>query len=332
MSIRLLRRCLVAGVASVLLLSACGGGSGSDDEANDEAGDAAPAAAADGPTVVEHIYGSTEVEGVPQRIVSLDQQWTDTLLALGVEPVGYGVDSFMPDGVVPWQELPADATALDLAAGPPIEEIAALEPDLIVGTYYIPDQRTYELLSGIAPTIANLHEQDVTPWQDVVAMAGDMLEQDDEAAALVAEVDSQVAAAADDLPGLAGQTFALAQYIVGDSIYIVADEEDGSSVFFQQLGMTLSPEVKAEGESSGQTRVQVSTERADLLRADVVAFLVNGGDESDLADIPGFDTLPGTVAVLDYPTIVGLNTPSPLSIPYSLEKMRPYLEEAAQQG
>jgi iron complex transport system substrate-binding protein len=33
--------------------------------------------------------------------------------------------------------------------------------------------------------------------------------------------------------------------------------------------------------------------------------------------------------VLDYPTVVGLNTPTPLSIPYALEKLTPYLKEVA---
>lgn len=136
-------------------------------------------------------------------------------------------------------------------------------------------------------------------------------------------------AAADDLPGLQDQTFALAQYVVGDSMYIVSDEEDGSSLFFQQLGMALLPEVVSEGEESGETRVNVSTERADLLEADFLVFYVNGGDENDLADIPGFEELPGTVAIQEYPVTAGLNTPSPLSIPYVLGELRPHLETAA---
>ena len=110
---------------------------------------------------------------------------------------------------------------------------------------------------------------------------------------------------------------------------MVADEGDGSSVFFSQLGMTLYPPIRAEGERTGDARVNLSTERADLLRADLLVFLVNGGDESDLADIPGFDQLPGTGAGLDSATIVGLNTPTPLSIPYALDQLRPHLEDAA---
>lgn len=305
-------------------LTACGG----DD--SEPAASTGTDAAGDAETVtLDHVFGTTEITGVPQRIVTIDLQWTDVMLAMGVEPVGYSVDAFMPESGVPWQDLPADAEPLALDDGPPIEQIASLEPDLIVGSYSIADQGVYDQLSGIAPTVAGLDALQVTPWQDLLRTAGDILDEPDRAEEIIADVDGQVDAVAADLPGLEGKTFTLAQYVVGDSIYAVADEQDGSSVFFQQLGMTMYAPVKEEGEASGDTRIIVSTERSDLLQADLLAFLVNGGDESDLADIPGFDQLPGTVAVLDYPTIVGLNTPSPLSLPYSLEQLRPYLDEAA---
>ncbi|WP_083459878.1 ABC transporter substrate-binding protein [Jiangella muralis] len=309
----------VLGLAVVL--AGCGGGDGD--------GDAAPAAGTAGTVTVEHQFGSTEITGVPQRIVTLDLQWTDVMLALGAEPVGYAVDAFMPESGVPWQELPGDAEPLPLDDGPPIERIAELQPDLILGSYTIADQGVYDQLSGIAPTIAGEDPLQVTPWQDLVRTAGELLGEPDRAEEVIEEVDGEVAAVAGALPGLAGKTFSLAQYVVGDSLYVVADEQDGSSGFFRQLGMVMYAPVRDEGEATGDTRIMVSPERSDLLRADLLAFLVNGGDESDLADIPGFDQLPGTVAVLDYPAIVGLNTPSPLSVPYALERLRPYLEEAA---
>ena len=278
---------------------------------------------------VDHQFGTTEIEGVPERIVTVDVQWTDVMLAMGVEPVGYSVDSLMPESGVPWQELPADAEPLSLDDGVPIEKVATLQPDLIVGTYSITDQAIYDQLAQIAPTVPTIDAAQVEPWQDLVRIAGDILAEPAAADELIASVDAQVDAVADELPGLQGKTFALAQYIVGDAVYIVADESDGSSVFFQQLGMTMYPPVREHGEQTGETRINVSPERSDLLRSDFLAFLVNGGDEDDLADIAGFDQLPGTVAVLDYPAVVGLNTPSPLSIPYSLEQLRPYLEQAA---
>ncbi|WP_369141171.1 ABC transporter substrate-binding protein [Modestobacter versicolor] len=295
----------------------------------DEGGSSPASPAADRSTTVEHLYGTTEVTGVPERVVAIDLQWTDTLLALGVDPVGYTVEPSAEP--YPWQELPAGATVIELDGDfeVPVEQVAALEPDLILGSWSIGDQATYDLLSGIAPTVPALDAEQVTAWQDLVDVAGQLLDREEEAAALVAEVDGQVAETAADLPGLAGRTFVLAQYVVGDSIYAVADRSDGSSVFFQDLGMQLHQPVVDEGQAQAAARVSLSVERADLLGADLVAFLVNGGDAGATADIPGFDQLPGTVAILDLATIVGLNTPTPLSLPYSLEALRPYLEDAA---
>lgn len=313
-----------AATALTATLAACGG---SDDSAE---GPDDPGAS----TVrVEHRFGTTEVPVAPERIVTLDLQWTDTILAMGVQPVAYGADSMMPDGEAPWWESDPTGEALNLEDGVPLEKIAALEPDLIVATYSIGDQSTYDRLSELAPTIAGTSENYVAEWPKLLETAGQFLDKPALAGEASDAVQAEVDAVAADFPRLRDKTFALAQYVVGDAMYVVADEDDGSSKLFRQLGMTLLPSVVEEGERSGQPRIEISTERADLLTADFLAFLVNGGDKSDLHDIPGFAQLPasksGAAAILDYPTIVGLNTPTPLSIPYALDQMRPYLKRVA---
>lgn len=322
-------------LAVVLLIGGCSTATSSQTAPGSGSASGAGAATTTGspaafrPVTVPHAYGTATIDRRPERVVTLDQQWTDTMVALGVTPVGYPADRGMPGGIAPWQDLPATSTALDVSTGVPIEQIAALRPDLILGSYPISDRTVYDRLAAIAPTVASLTDRQVDPWQEMTTTAGDFLGEPAAAAALIDAVDGQVRAVAAELPGLRGQTFSLAQYVVGKGLTIVADPEDGSSIFFSDLGMTLYPPVVDEGTSAGVARLQVSTERADLLRADLVAFLINGGDESALADIPGFDQLPGTTAVLDYPTIVGLNVPSPLSIPFALQKLRPALEKAA---
>lgn len=315
-------RAMVAslGVLLVALLGGCGA-AGEQPEAE---GRKLPS-----PVTVEHRFGSTTIDTVPQRVVTIDVQWTDTMLAMGVRPVGYTVDSLMPDSAVPWQRIDG-GTALSLEDGVPVEKIIALEPDLILGSFSITDKETYDLLSARAPTIAGPPQRDaVTPWQDLVRTAGDILGKPEAAKRVLDGVEGEISQVAAEFPQLAGRTFALAQYIVGDAMYIVADEQDGASLLFQDLGMKLFPPVVREGRKAGQTRLNVSTERADLLRADLLAFLINGGDRRDLADIPGFVQLPGTVAVLDYATVVGMNTPSALSIPYVLKQLRPHLKATA---
>lgn len=327
---------LVVAAALLVLTAACGGSGGPGGSAAAEASGegSGPSTGGTGalsePVTVEHEFGTTTIKKVPDRIVTLGRQWTDVMVAMGVTPVGYAHTQGMPESGAPWLDMPETVEVLSVTDGVPIEKVAALNPDLIVGSYLIADQETYRLLSGIAPTVARLGDgSEVPSWQELTKLAGKFMDKPDRAKEVIAGVEAKVSATAQELPGFQGETFVLAQYVVGDSLTLLTDSQDGASALFRQLGLKMYPPVKKLGDRSGNARVSVSTERADLLRADLVAFLINGGDKSDLADIPGFKTLPGTVAVLDFATIVGLNLPTPLSIPYALGKLRPSLEKVA---
>ena len=79
-----------------LLLGACSSDDG-DDSA--EAGGDTSAAERGGATI-EHLYGTTELESTPQRIVSLDTQWTDVLTAMDGPLVGVILDPQIDNGRV----------------------------------------------------------------------------------------------------------------------------------------------------------------------------------------------------------------------------------------
>lgn len=76
--------------------------------------------------------------------------------------------------------------------------------------------------------------------------------------------------------------------------------------------------------------LEVSLERLDMLDGDILVILTNGVEAEE---IPGWSSIPatstGAVAVVDMAGATALNTPSPLSIPYGLEQIRPALETAA---
>ncbi len=318
------RLVLSAVLFGALLAASCGG--------SDDATTTTAAAGGGGdfePVTFEHRYGTTEVAERPERIVSLDTQWTDALLELDAPPVGYLADYNVPDGF-PWRgDRLAGSTEMKATDAIPLEQVAALKPDLIVVTYFAQDQAAYEQLAAIAPTISTLSENEVDTWQEITRAAGQVVGDTDAADAVVADVEGQIDAVAVELPGLAGKTFAFANYVKGDAIYVVSDPEDGAVDFFHQLGMEISPAIIEAG--AGETgRVEVGFERMDLLDADLLALLTNGEDPSS---IPSYDSLPavksGAVAVLDYATAVALNTPTPLSIPYGIEELRPALEAAA---
>jgi iron complex transport system substrate-binding protein len=318
---------LVTMVVAVAVLAACG----DSDDGGGSAGAGAGRARGDGGTVtVEHRYGTTEVPTRPHRVVSLDTQWTDVLLALDAPPVGTLVDPNLASGDFPWRgDSLADATRIEAPDALPYEQIAELRPDLIVVTYLAEERDDYETLSDIAPTIPILSANQVDSWQDIARVAGTFLDDPGAAEALIDDVDSRVAAVADELPGLRGKTFALVNYIPGDSFNVVADPEDGANVVFGQLGLEIAPRLlEAADDVSG--RVRLSLEQASLLDADLLVLFTNGAEPTG---IPGYQDLPavttGAVSVLDYADVVALNTPTPLSVPYALDLIRPALDAAA---
>lgn len=321
----MIRRLLLPLVLTcALVAAACG------DDGGSSSSDAGAATDAGGTVTIEHRYGTTELDEVPERIVSLNTQWFGALQAMGVEPVGYNVDDMAgPDGVFPWEEIPADAVPIETVDGLPLEAIAALDPDLILVTYAVTDQAAYDQLAAIAPTIAALGEREVDTWQEMTAVVGEILRDPEGAQAVIDDVEGQLADTATELPGLDGKTFAFANYVPGDSIYVVADPDDGSSLFFQAFGMEIAPSIIEAGD--GQIgRKQLSLEQIGVLDADLLVMFTNDADPSE---IPGYETLPavqtGAVSLPDYAEVVGLNTPSPLSIPFSLAAVLPALEAAA---
>ena len=227
----------------------------------------------------------------------------------------------------------ATGLAMTSSANIPYEEIAALQPDLILVTYFAEDQAIYDRLNAIAPTIGLLGDRQVDTWQDMIAVGGQIFGKADEAAAVTAEVDELMATTAAELPGLQGKTFALANFVPGDQIYVVADQEDGSSVFFQQLGMELDPDVLAAADGvSG--RAEFSYEQIGLLDGDLlVALHQRRGPEHHRRLRPARRwSRTGPRPCWTTPTSSALNTPTPLSIPYVLEIVRPQLAVAAAGG
>lgn len=323
-------RFLSAGAAAVLVGVGVAGCSTTDDANTDSAG-------ATETVSVEHVFGTTTVEDIPERIVATSSQWVDALLELGVQPVGYISAATMGDGrgLYPWQgEVSADA--VDLAEGNPaaveqplpVEQIAALEPDLILGNWQIDSADTYDTLAAVAPTVAPLGGMGVDNWAEQLRALGTLLDRAGDAEQVIADAEAQIDEAA--LPGLEGKTAVLSQYMFStDQFVVVADPNDGAAALFSQLGMTL-PQSLLDEAGVSQGRLMLSPERVDALVADLLIVLPNGGTEADLMALPGFDQLPavtgGGLAVVDYPTVVAFNTPSASSILYALGAISPQLE------
>lgn len=237
------------------------------------------------PVSIEHKFGSTEIPERPDRVLSLGYQEHDAIFALGVTPIAmrywYGDES---DVIFPWAEDEAgdaDPEILNMPSGElNYEKIAALQPDLILGVYSGITSREYELLSQIAPTVAQTDEyiDFGVPWQVQTRTVGRALGREQQAEDLVAEVEAQFAAVRTAHPEWEGQTVAVA-VLAGDGQFSTFASEDPRSRFFTSLGFQVPAQI--DELAGDRFYVDVSAERiglfdTDLLVWDQLQYLPNG--------------------------------------------------------
>ncbi|MGW7680092.1 ABC transporter substrate-binding protein [Kribbella sp. NPDC054772] len=186
--------------AAVLVLAGCGGGDAKNadtgvgdkevatggrlfstaDTATAKLGSDAAAGAF--PRTVTHALGETKLEKKPSRVVVLDSGELDDVLALGITPVGMattagqsGVPSYLADKAQGIKTV-GGISQLNL------EAIAALKPDLILGSKLRAND-LYDKLSAIAPTVFSIRPG--FPWKENFLLVADSVGEEDKATGLL---------------------------------------------------------------------------------------------------------------------------------------------------
>jgi iron complex transport system substrate-binding protein len=258
------------------------------------------------------------------------------VLALGVVPVGvtewYGEQ---PHATWPWaqDELgDAEPTVLSATDGLSLEAIAALEPDLLIGTNAGLTQEDYDALSAIAPTVAHTGDPWFGPWADQSRTIGTALGRADEVEALIADVQARFREAAAAHPEFAGASAVFLQNAVYEGS-LIAYPDGLSTDFLTDLGFTVPDALDAfVSEAGGQAYVPL--ERAEVLDdADVLIWgTEQPADRTALEEEGVYRELTpvqegrlvftgGTLAGAIYFT-------SLLSLPFVLDELVPRLEVA----
>lgn len=133
-------------------------------------------------------------------------------------------------------------------------------------------------------------------------------------------------------PALQGATYTFG-FVQPGAVTALRDPDDAMNSVPTALGLSLSPQILAlpKGESFG---VQLSSEQIASLDADALV-LFDGGDAEarrTLEQNPLFERLPvvqrGAVVNYDYDEFIGLRNPSPLSIPWIVDRIAPRLSDA----
>lgn len=290
------------------------------------------------PVTIDHMLGEATITEPPQRIVALGTLEQDILLALGVTPVAMVANPDDPDGVFPWapddldvseiEMLPMDTTASS------IERIAALKPDLILATTASADVSLYERYKDFGvPIVAPLTGPLNDPWQDITVAVGRAIGREDAALELVAETEAAMERYVAELGGVEGLSFAVALASDATQIRVVNKSIDTSARLFVEIGMVVPAGLEALSSGTQVGAIDISHEEMGLLGEADAIFMASVGDNRDVVESnPLFASLPavrnGAYLPYDREVAAGLRVPTPLSIPYVLEQIRPTLEKA----
>lgn len=317
-------------------LVACGDGDSS--SARDDSSTGPAAAGGQFPVTVPHQFGETTVAEQPERVVSVGYTEQDILLQLGVTPVAvtdwYGDQPF---ATWPWAtELLGDAEpeVLSLQNGFEFEKIAALKPDLIVGTNAGMTEKDYELLAKIAPTITSVEgsTQYFSSWQDQTLQVARALGREADGQALVDEVEQKYADVAAAHPDWQGKSATFSQGGPYDGqLYVYPDGL--STDFLTELGFVMTPGLEKYAPEVG-SQAEISAENVNLIDADVIVWATENPEQFD--ELQAFSTVSKLPAVAENRSVYtdevlagAIYFLTPLSQLYLIDRLTPMLEAAA---
>lgn len=344
------RRRLVAAASTLLVLSLTGCSTGSATGSTDQPGtDRSDGAATDQfPVTIEHVFGKTTIESLPERVATVSWVNADVSLALGVVPVGMPADEWGGNDAAstPWKDavLEEAGAAIGTDAAPVqysetdgvnYNEIAKVTPDVILATYSGLTEEEYDKLSKIAPVVAYPEVAYGTPWQDSTRMIGKALGRTTEAEELVASTERTIDEKVSEYPELEDKTFIYGNLEpakgAGVNIYTSIDNR---SRFLSLIGMEEAS-VVADNTKEGDFYIEWSPERANELESDIfVTWVPEAKTIDQIKQDPLLSQIPAVaegrlVADSDNTLTLAISAASPLSLPWALDEFLPQLAAAA---
>lgn len=205
------------------------------------------AVAADWPRQVTDSRGSHTLEHKPLRIVSTSVTLTGSLLAIDAPVIASGATT--PNNRVAdaqgflrqWSDVAKQRKLTRLYIGEPnAEAVAAQMPDLILISATGGDSALalYDQLSTIAPTL--VINYDSQSWQALLTQLGRITGQEQQAAARIAEFDTQLATLKKQMK-LPPQPVSALVYTAAAHSANLWTPESAQGKLLEQLGFTLAP-------------------------------------------------------------------------------------------
>lgn len=188
--------------AAALSLTACG----SSDGGSAGSGDSAARSTV---KVTDATGTAVEVPAHPERVLALSEMDLDSVLALGVKPVGLTAGRGQKGAPEYLAGQAAGIPVVGAVTGPDVEKVVQAKPDVILAGQTA-DEQVLKQLREIAPTLVTI--DGTKNWKTSLELTGKALGRTNEAEAFLADYDKKVAALKKDLGGQAGASVSVARY------------------------------------------------------------------------------------------------------------------------
>lgn len=289
------------------------------------------------PVSIPNAFGTTEIPAAPERVAVIGYTEGDTVLALGVVPVSVYEFAFPGEVGGPWAtELITGEAPVVLTGELNVEQVASLQPDLIIGINQALTQQLYDQLTAIAPTVARPAEYTDYGVPNMVQaqLIGQALGKSAEVEELGAAIQTQLDDAAAANPEFEGKTVSVV-WPQPDGSWFAWSSTDPRVQLMESLGMVLTPGVEALGTDAFYHTV--SAENTEQIDADVIVVLDAGGIKATTEADPVYQALTaaqnGSVVWVTDQTVIGaLSYGSVLSLPYAIDAIVPLLADALAGG
>ncbi|WP_373209880.1 iron-siderophore ABC transporter substrate-binding protein [Allofournierella massiliensis] len=298
------------------------------------------------PITISHAYGETVIESKPENIVTLEWGNQDTVLALGVVPVGVSAANY---GYITEHHLHewTDQAFAKLGENSPnvfddtdgfdYEAISDAAPDVILAAYSGMTEEEYETLSAIAPVVPFKEVAWKTNWREQTLQNAEGMGMKAEGEALVADVEELIAKKISEHPEFSGINAGFFWIDANDfSTFYAYLPADPRASYLQDLGFQLPNSIKELANGSSEFSIVLSRENVETLSD--IDLMVMYGDEALLqalqedalmSEIPAIKN--GAVVLIDSSSrLAASTTPTILSIPATIDEYLAVLAQACE--
>ncbi|NLU83525.1 ABC transporter substrate-binding protein [Rhodococcus sp. HNM0569] len=295
---RRLRRGMIALTAGLALaLTGC--------SSSDSGSDASTDTSAADRTVTDSV-GEVVIPADAERIVTVHHIATQPLINLGVVPVGRGKVKETDVAPETWEKI-KDVPVVSDGASPNVEQVAQLQPDLIIAHNRI-DEAALNSMREIAPVLViDIAGPGRADWQGRVHLVAEALGKEDVFDDLVAKYDARAEEVANEHRDVLGrEKFSL----VGSwnpGVFSAYGSQSHFGSVFAKAGATISPAEEAATADIPEFELETSTERMpELLDGTVLLHVTDlrGQPNAQLATVmaePIFQSVPAVQADRVFP-------------------------------